>query len=201
MTAGSALAPQYAFGKYDAASHVSFSQNISPQIGWLDLPIGTKSLVLTMHDRDVPSIGTDVNQEGKVVPATLARVDFYHWVLVDIDPAQGELAEGLHSKGVVPRGKPGPQAAGGARAGTNDYVGWFAGDDAMAGEYFNYDGPCPPWNDTIIHHYIFQLYALDIERFPGEDILTGDVVMQVIGSHVLGTDAMEVTYAINPEAV
>ena len=32
------------------------------------------------------------------------------------------------------------------------------------GNYFGYDGPCPPWNDAIPHHYVFTLYALDVAR-------------------------------------
>ena len=43
----------------------------------------------------------------------------------------------------------------------NNYTDWFAGDENMAGDYFGYDGPCPPWNDEIIHHYHFILYALN----------------------------------------
>ena len=50
----------------------------------------------------------------------------------------------------------------GARQGINDYTGWFAGDKDMAGNYFGYDGPCPPWNDEIPHRYVFTLYALDV---------------------------------------
>jgi hypothetical protein len=29
----------------------------------------------------------------------------------------------------------------------------------MAGSYFGYDGPFPPWNDSLVHHYVFTLYA------------------------------------------
>ena len=60
--------------------------------------------------------------------------------------------------------RPGPHAPRGARQGINDYTGWFAGDKDMAGNYFGYDGPCPPWNDEIPHRYVFTLYALDVPR-------------------------------------
>ena len=33
----------------------------------------------------------------------------------------------------------------------------------MSGDYFGYDGPCPPWNDSIVHHYVFTVYALDVD--------------------------------------
>jgi phosphatidylethanolamine-binding protein (PEBP) family uncharacterized protein len=43
----------------------------------------------------------------------------------------------------------------------------------MAGEYYGYDGPCPPWNDERVHTYVFTLYALDIPRLPLEGRFTG----------------------------
>ena len=128
------------------------------------MPPGTQSLALVCHDPDVPSRGDDVNQEGRVVPASLPRVDFFHWVLVDLPPDTPPIARGEFSDGVTARGKPGPHAPRGARQGINDYTGWFAGDKDMAGNYFGYDGPCPPWNDAIPHRYVFTLYALDVPR-------------------------------------
>ena len=40
---------------------------------------------------------------------------------------------------------------------------WFASDENMAGNYGGYDGPCPPWNDERVHHYITTVYALDLD--------------------------------------
>ena len=37
----------------------------------------------------------------------------------------------------------------------------------MAGHYFGYDGPFPPFNDSLVHHYVFTLYALSVERAAG----------------------------------
>ena len=34
----------------------------------------------------------------------------------------------------------------------------------MAGQYFGYDGPFPPFNDSLVHHYVFTLYALNGAR-------------------------------------
>ena len=58
-----------------------------------------------------PSRGDDVNQEDRVVPADLPRVDFYHWVLVDLPADAKPIAEGEFSRGVTARGKPGPGRA------------------------------------------------------------------------------------------
>jgi phosphatidylethanolamine-binding protein (PEBP) family uncharacterized protein len=70
-----------------AQNHVCLGGNHNPHLAWSDLPAGTKSLVLICHDPDVPSRGDDVNQEGRTVPASLPRVDFFHWVLVDLPPS------------------------------------------------------------------------------------------------------------------
>ena len=188
-----------AFGAHDPDNHVALSDNRNPQFSWSDLPEGTKSLVLICHDPDVPSKGDDVNQEGKQVPATLSRVDFYHWVLVDIPATLNSIAEGEQSSGVTARGKPGPELENGMRHGINDYTNWFAGDADMEGQYFGYDGPCPPWNDTIVHHYVFTLYALDVPRCPVDGAFTGADVLKEIEGHVIDSAKITGTYSLNPD--
>ena len=84
-----------------------------------------------------------------------------------------------------------------ARQGINDYTGWFAGDPAMAGNYFGYDGPFPPWNDSLIHHYVFTLYALDVARTPIEGRFTGAEVREATSRHVLGAATHSGTYTLN----
>lgn len=197
---GDPIPVQYAFGKHDPASHVALSDNRNPHLAWSDAPPGTRSFVLLVHDPDVPSKPDDVNKEGRVVPADLPRVTFYHWALVDIPASTSSIAEGSHSSGITPRGKPGPDAPGGMRHGINDYTGWFAGDAEMKGDYYGYDGPCPPWNDAIVHHYHFTLYALDVERCPVEGRFTGQDVKKAIEGHVLAQASIVGTYAINPQA-
>ena len=112
-----------AFCVPDPANHVTLAPNRNPALAWSDLPAGTKSLVLLCHDPDVPTRPDDVNQEGRVVPSDLPRFDFFHWVLVDIPPTAGGIAEGSHADGVTPRGKPGPDAPGGMRHGLVDEIG------------------------------------------------------------------------------
>ncbi|ROT44784.1 YbhB/YbcL family Raf kinase inhibitor-like protein [Pusillimonas sp. NJUB218] len=187
-----------AFGKIDSESHIALAGNRNPHLAWVDAPEGTKSFVVVCHDPDVPSKGDDVNQEGREVPASLPRVDFYHWVLIDVAGSVREIAEGAYSDGITPRGKGGPLAANDTRQGVNDYTGWFAADRDMSGDYFGYDGPCPPWNDAIVHRYVFTVYALDIERVPLEGRFTGPDVLRAIQGHVLAQAALTGKYTLNP---
>ena len=113
-TNGDRIPARYAAGKPDGAGGVTFSDNLNPHLAWSDLPAGAQSMVLICHDFDVPSKGDDVNQPGREVPADLPRVDFFHWVLIDLPPRPAVIAEGEFSRGFVPRGKPGPQARGDA---------------------------------------------------------------------------------------
>jgi Raf kinase inhibitor-like YbhB/YbcL family protein len=200
---GETIPGQFAFGAIDPATHVRLSDNLNPHLAWSDVPNGARSLALICHDPDVPSRGDDVNQEGKTVPRDLPRVDFFHWVLIDLAADTRQIAAGEFSKGVTARGKPGPQIVGhsqpGLRHGINDYTGWFANDAQMAGDYYGYDGPCPPWNDSIPHRYIFTLYALDIPRVPVDGKFTGQQVRDAIRGRILAQASMMATYTLNPE--
>ena len=195
---GQEIPVRCAFGRRDPVTHVALSDNRNPHLAWSELPEGTRSLVLVCHDPDVPSRGDDVNREGRTVPADLPRVDFFHWVLVDLPPAPASIAEGEFSDGITPHGKPGPEAPRGARQGINDYTGWFASDPDMKGDYFGYDGPCPPWNDAIEHRYVFTLYALDVQRLPVEGTFTGKDVLDALDGHVLGQARITGRYHLNP---
>ncbi|NDY84282.1 YbhB/YbcL family Raf kinase inhibitor-like protein [Orrella sp. NBD-18] len=198
FTDQSFIPARYAFGKIDKQMHVALSDNMNPHFSWDDVPAGTKSFVLICHDVDVPSRPDDVNQEGCEIPSTLPRIDFYHWVLVDIDASTRSISEGGYSSGISPRGKGGPIAANGTRQGINDYTAWFASDRDMSGDYFGYDGPCPPWNDSILHHYVFTLYALDIERIALDGHFNGPQVIKAIEGHVLAKAAITGIYTLNP---
>src|SRR5688500_11806457 len=74
----------FAFCAPDPKTHATLSNNRNPQLAWRDAPAETRSYALICHDPDVPSKPDDVNQEGRFVPATLPRVDFFHWLLVDV---------------------------------------------------------------------------------------------------------------------
>jgi len=202
-TNGDRIPARYAAGKPDGKGAAAFSDNLNPHLAWSDVPAGTQSMVLICHDFDVPSRGDDVNQAGREVPADLPRVDFFHWVLVDLPPRPMEIAEGEFSRGFTARGKPGPMARprGEIRHGLNDYTGWFAGSAEMAGNYFGYDGPFPPWNDSLVHHYVFTLYAVSIPKLPLEGIFTGQQVREQLAGRVLGEATFSGTYTLNQRLI
>ena len=79
----------------------------------------------------------------------------------------------------------------------NDYTGWFAGNDDMGGQYFGYDGPFPPFNDSLMHRYVFTLYALDTAHCPVDGSFTGAQVREAIEGHVLAQARFSGTYTLN----
>jgi len=199
---GSVIPGEFAFCVPDAKTHVALGANRNPHLAWNDVPAATKSFVVIVHDPDVPSRGDDVNQEGKTVPADLPRVDFFHWSLINLSPTTTSIAAGSFANGVTPRGKSGPaidaSPIAGAQHGMNDYTGWFASDKDMSGNYFGYDGPCPPWNDSIVHHYIFTVFALDISSVPVGGNFTGQQVRDAIKGHILAEASVTGLYTLNP---
>ena len=198
---GEPIPERHAAGRLLEGGGVGFADDVSPHLAWADLPAGTKSLVLICHDFDVPSRPDDVNKSDREIPADLPRVDFFHWVMVDIPPALGAIAEGQFSRGFTARGKPGPAAGHGARHGLNDYTSWFAGDAQMAGQYFGYDGPFPPFNDSLVHHYVFTLYAVSVDRLPVDGAFTGPQVREALAGRVLAEATLSGTYTLNRRLV
>ena len=93
----------------------------SPQVSWSGIPAGTKSLVLIIEDPDAPS-GI-----------------FTHWLVYNIPPRDGELAQGQANAKVLSNGAQQGESSNGFRG---------------------YYPPCPPLGST--HRYIFRLYALDL---------------------------------------
>lgn len=195
---GAAIPAQFAFGQPGADSPFAPSDNMSPGIRWSDAPDGTRSFAIICYDPDVPSSGEDVNQEDRIVPADLPRVGFFHWVLVDISADTSALSEGAAGRGITARGKPVGQTPYGI-TGKNDYTGWFAGDPDMEGVYGGYDGPCPPWNDSIVHHYHFEVFALDVETLGLEGEFTGQDALEAMKGHVLASASYMGTYSMNPD--
>lgn len=198
---GEHIPGEFAFAIANATSHIELSSNKNPHLSWSNVPAGTQSLLLVCHDPDIPSDIRDVNQEGRTIPASLPRVDFFHWLLLDIPADVTAIAAGSQSSAVTANGKPGPDAPQGLRHGINDYTGWFAGDAQMKGTYFGYDGPCPPWNDVLVHRYIFTLYALATPGLEVRGELTGtNVLLALKEAKVLGQASLTGRYTLNPDA-
>jgi Raf kinase inhibitor-like YbhB/YbcL family protein len=192
---GEPIPERYAAGRL-SGNGVAFSDNLSPPLAWSDLPAGTQSLVLICHDFDMPDSRDGVNQPDRELPVDLPRHDFFHWLLADLTPHLSGLAEGDGGRGFTPRGKP-AAAVHGARQGLNDCSGWFADDAALAGQYRGYDGPFPPSNDSLVHHYLFTLYALSVARLPVADDFSGAQLREALAGRVLDAATLSGTYTLN----
>src|ERR1700682_3673232 len=154
VESGKMMPTKYGFCMPAAQGHAGPAPDISPRISWSKGPAGTKSYAVILHDTDSPAEQREkMNKEGETLTSAVPRRNFYHWILVDIPADVTAIAEGAESTARVPHGKPAtPAAAGGAR-GLNDFTKVLAANEAMKGQYYGYDGPCPPWNDENLHHY------------------------------------------------
>ena len=193
------LIPEYcAFGVPDPDDRMKLGLDRNPQLSWSDIPTGAKSLVLLCVDPDVPSALDNFNQEGKTIAVDLPRVEFVHWVMVDIPADEGAIEEGSCCDGITAGGKTNPPGPAGSRQGINSYTDFMAGNPEMEGDYFGYDGPCPPWNDERLHHYNFTLYAIDLDFCPVPDRFTAAEVRQALAGHILAEAVLTGTYSLNP---
>jgi len=186
------------FGIPDAENHMTLGQNLSPHLRWTGVPAEAKSLVLLCNDPDVPTDTANAGVEGTVIPADMPRRDFCHWIMVDIAAEDGEIAEGACSTEVTLHGKKNPSGPAGTRQGINDFTTFTAGNPDMEGEYFGWDGACPPWNDERVHAYDFILFATDLEKCPVEDGFTWSDVEKAIEGHILAEAKIVGTYTLNP---
>ena len=126
----------------------------SPALSWTNVPSGTQSFVLHMHDVDVArNKTTDDNLHWLVwnIPGTLTG-------LPEAIPAGSQLPDGSYQVNVLTPAYRGPGAAA--------------------------SGP--------LHHYVFELYALDIKLdvTPGaEGSAIRLAVLKAMDGHVLGKAA------------
>lgn len=123
----------------------------SPEVSWSNIPAAAKSLVLILDDPDAPG-GT-----------------FTHWLVYNIPPRSGGLAEGQLNVKVL-------------------------SNDAQHGEgstgLRGYFPPCPPVGSQ--HRYIFHLYAADINLpLPTADRAAID---QALNGHILAKTEFTTTY-------
>jgi Raf kinase inhibitor-like YbhB/YbcL family protein len=134
-----------------AAPGAAPGEGTSPAMTWTNVPAGTQSLFLHMHDLDVARNKTTDDQA--------------HWVLWNIPPTLTGLPEGVPKGSQLPDGSYQISATGPV----------YRGPGAAA------SGP--------LHHYVFELYALDIKldvKPTGDAFETRANVMKAIQGHVLG---------------
>lgn len=159
---GGMIAPHYAFCRAAPGNRIAPADNVNPSVSWSKGPPGTRSYAVILTDTDSPAAHRDwMNVPGKMLTAAVKRQTFYHWVLVDIPASVTTIATGAVSNARMLHGKPASASSVG-RPGLNTYTVVTAANPAMKGQYFGYDGPCPPWNDALVHPYHFTVYALSV---------------------------------------
>lgn len=195
---GGRIPDQYAFCVPDVENHVTLGKNVSPGIRWSGAPEGAVSYALICHDPHVPADMALLNREDVTIPVDASRADFCHWVLVDIPAHITEIEPGSESDAVVPGGKSiGPTEYG--IRGINNYTHWFAEDEQMKGLYGGYDGPCPPWNDELVHEYHFTVYALNVASLGLSGEFGAQEVLSAIEGKVIAQGVFIGTYTLNPD--
>jgi Raf kinase inhibitor-like YbhB/YbcL family protein len=188
---GDRVPANHAFGVPDGQGKAAAEGgNRSPHLRWSGAPEGAQSFAVIVFDPDVPADVSDANQEDRTVSEDAPRQDFAHWLLVDIPPDVTELPEGA-SAGIVAGGKPTGETEHGV-TGANSFT------DAM-GTYGGYDGPFPPWNDERLHHYHFQVYALDVPSLGLSGDFTLDDVRKAMEGHVLDQGELVGTYTLHAD--
>lgn len=186
FTNGGAIPAEYAYCiPGNGKNRKQMGKNLNPEMCWSDLPEGAQSLAIIMVDKDVPQNKENANKEGVTLTKDIARENFYHFVLVDIPVSLSSIKEGQDSHGVVPQGKKPGLTNYGIR-GINDYSPNNGG----------YDGPCPPWNDELIHHYHFYLYALDVKSLGLTGHFDGRQTLSAIKNHILAQSEWVGTYSL-----
>ena len=194
---GKPIPPDFAMGARDGQD--GFGGNRNPHLAWSDVPAGTQSFALLCIDTDAPTDGALVADDSVDIPVAHPRGDFVHWTVVDIPADVHTIAASSCSDGITPRGKPAGNDAGGRR-GLNDYTGWFAGNAAMGGDYFGYDGPYPPPHDARVHRYFFRVFALDVAALDLPAVFTVGDVFRAMHGHVLDEASTHGTYSLHPGA-
>ena len=170
----------------------------SPHLRWSGEPGGTRSFAISVVDPDVPADRSRMGVEGLALGDDEPRIDFAHWLVVDIPPDVHELPEGVGGDGFVAHGREATPPVEGAVAGQNGYRGLFDGNPDLEGTYGGWDGPYPPWNDEVVHRYVTTVHALDVETVGLAPGFTLEGFRTAIHGHVLEAATIVPTYTLNP---
>jgi Raf kinase inhibitor-like YbhB/YbcL family protein len=145
--------------------------NVSPALVWRNLPAGTKSLALQIHDPDAPT-----------------GAGFWHWTVYNIPPTTTALPQGA---GNAPSTLPAP-----AWGGATDFL-----DTGATGVNGNYGGPCPPVGDKPHHYNftLYALAVDDVQKAggipkTGSASLFSFVLNKGLGANLLGKASFTATY-------
>ena len=145
--------------------------NVSPALEWKNLPAGTKSLSLQVHDPDAPT-----------------GAGFWHWTVYNMPASTTGLAQGA---GNSPQTLPAP-----AFGGATDFQ-----DTGATGVNGNYGGPCPPEGDKPHRYVfkLYALAVDDVQAAAGipktgSASLHSFVLNKGIGKGLLGTASFTATY-------
>jgi Raf kinase inhibitor-like YbhB/YbcL family protein len=168
--------------------------DISPGVTWSRGPAGTRSYALIMTDLDVPKDLSLIDKPGVTLGADTPRVPFIHWVLVDIPPTITRLRAGEESAGFVLKGKPTGPTSHGLR-GANVFTHYYSRESGLSGPRGGYDGPCPPHNDTIVHRYVTDVYALDVATLGLSGVFFGEAAQQAMEGHILASGRANASYS------
>ena len=199
VKSGGMLANKFAFCMPAAKGHTTGGPNINPSISWSKGPRGTQSYAIILYDTDSPAEQREkMNKEGETLTAAVKRKIFYHWVLVDIRARTRSIKEGAASHARVLHGKPATPAPAGGVNGLNDYTTATAANPAMKGNYYGYDGPCPPWNDENLHHYHFSVYALSVKTLHLPKDFDAAAAKEAMKGKILAEGDLVTVYTQNP---
>ena len=51
---------------------------------------------------------------------------------------------------------------------------------------------------SIVHRYVFTVYALDVDKLPVADDMSGAAIVAALEGHVLDKASITVSYTLNP---
>lgn len=163
---GRAIGEKFVLGAFGCSG-----DNVSPQLVWKNVPAGTRSFALQVHDAKAPT-----------------GSGWWHWTVYNIPASAMELPQGA--------GNDPSRLPAGANAGSNDFQ-----DTGAAGGNGNYGGPCPPTGDkphpyvfTLYALAVDDIYAAAGIPKTGTAALHGFALNKALGEKVLGKASFTAYY-------
>jgi Raf kinase inhibitor-like YbhB/YbcL family protein len=151
--------------------------SISPAIEWSGVPKAAVSLVLILHDADVPT------RPAASTSAASDPDDTLHWVIFNIPAAAAGLPEGVPHDVTLEDG--------------SVQFKYVEGVPRLAIGKIGYFGPSPPPSPSpVLHHYIFEIYCLDAKLDPALNSRAG--LTSAMAGHVLAKGVYFGVYANAP---